>query len=364
MCVRLRRKSQMAICRRHVVPMESGPSSKGTVMNKQTHHAKLILPDTSLWRTLENRLLERIQRAGYTRKFISTTQLGHMGNWYGNRNRTSIIFLGGHSITDTTKKIKYLDQEPYTAGEMAREYASYCADKAEIKLTRQRIRTENAFAPLVFYGPVHKGLYAYVDIRACHWSLFQYGWLDLSYSIGEKTFGTGLVPFCDREEFGLQKEVRNTLFGLFQKVDAWTIQYGKPIDRTMITEYYRPDIAAYTLSTLNGIVKDALKHFPIQGWLTDGAILPYAEANGLIQFLKEEWGITAEIDAYGDTQYLSSNCYSVGPRRTKQFLKSLHAKEYGDPCKTLMPKTDVKYLKETRKWLLHLSESSQNILNI
>lgn len=323
--------------------------------SKRTRHAKLILPETSLWKTLEANFYERAAKSGYQRKFVSTAQLGNMANWYGDRNRNSIVYLGGHSITDTTKKIKYLDQEPYTAGEIAREYARYCAIEAGIPLTRQRLKREDCFAPLVFHGPT-RGLYAYVDIRACHFSLFSPGWLDMSYTPGGNYFGIGSIPFAFPNEFARQKEVRNTLFGLFQKHDAWTIKYGRPTDHTMITEFYRPDVAAYTLHTLNAIVKDALRHFPIQGWLTDGAILPYAEAPGLIEFLDKEWAITAEIDAYGDTQYLSANCYSVGPRRTKQFLKSLHDNEYGDPCKTLMPKIDVKYLKETRKWLLSLSE--------
>ena len=91
-------------------------------------------------------------------------------------NRTHYLSMGSYSVTDMTTQTKWLFQWPYTYGEIAREYLSYCADTAKITLRRQKI-LEVGHAPIYFTGP-SSGNYSYVDISACYFSLYKYLTLD------------------------------------------------------------------------------------------------------------------------------------------------------------------------------------------
>jgi hypothetical protein len=309
----------------------------------------ITLPPNPLYDTLKTNLLEKIKNSKYERRPIPTWPAIFIPN-YVRDNPTHYLSMGSYSVTDMTTQTKWLFQWPYTYGEIAREYLSYCADTAKITLRRQKV-LEVGHAPIYFTGP-SSGNYSYVDISACYFSLYKYLTLDSSFNGSE--IAIGKAPFLDLTDFSKSKKVRNMTFGIMNKRRMTVFTKGGYDQTPSHSEFYRPDISAYVLQTTQAVAKDSIRNFTIHMWLTDAAILPSLQANEFISFLWQEWLLRSRIVAQGSSLLLATARYQVGEKMTRDYTKQTAQK--GGKCHQLIPKIDVKSLKITRNWLVSRSK--------
>jgi hypothetical protein len=314
----------------------------------------ITLPPNKLYDTLKVNLFERLAKSKYQRQPIKTWPAIFVAD-YVRDNPMHTLSIGSFSVTDLTTRTKYLFQWPYTYGEIAREYLAYCANQANIKL-RQQKTVEVGCAPVYFTGP-RRGNYAYVDISACYFSLYKYLTLDANYTAPEISLGR--APFLDLDNFGQSKTIRNMAFGMMNKRRMTVFTKERYNETPSRSEYYRPDIAAYVLQTTQAVAQDSINNFPIHMWLTDAAILPSEQATEFIYFLWKEWHLQSRIVAQGSSHLLATARYKVGEKMTRDYTKQTAQK--AGKCHLLMPKIDVKSLKETRNWLVLHSKLAENI---
>lgn len=297
----------------------------------------IVLPGTPLYQMLAARVLNRT--SNYTRVRIQTEPI----EWIKRISPNSSFIVGSKQLTDTRNKVKYLYQWPFTYAELGSEYLTYCQEDYDLS-NKTFGGSPGPRAPVAFRGPT-KGTFAYVDIQACYFSLYRYITLDAEYS--DTFFCNGNIGFRDCNELYLSKLLRNTVFGLLRKGSRTRYKDNHYTRTNERSNLYHPQIANYVLSTIQAVAQDCWKLFPIQQWLTDAAILPLNHAESLIQYLKEEWNLTAKIEAYGKAYSFAAGSYKIGHKVTSSLMQlsiTSTKLEIFDPV-------SITFLKEIRKEL-------------
>lgn len=300
-----------------------------------------VLPPTPLW----EEIAERIDTKDYIRISIPKTPYRYidedMHNW------PHRLIVGSHHITDKKDRTKYIAQWPYPHGELATEYFYLCIEKSGYKLGKVYGKCTGK-EPIYFTGP-SKGLYAYVDIASCYFSLYRVLTLDLYYDPIGFVVGQGNIPWYSPVEFGLHKPIRNMLFGIMRKTSSTIYVNGSYNEAQSHTPTFRPAITTYVLDTMQAIKQDSLRYFKIHIWLTDAAILPVHQAKAFQEYLVNEWLLNSRLKWSGPASLFCSNCWQVGERITEQ-LKRYTLYE-GKPIDTGHP-VNIPKLKAARKWLM------------
>lgn len=316
----------------------------------------ISLPDNNLYNLLADRTIERLERGTYTRNRIpgkGSISVPVFTHQYLTRYRDNYVACGGFSISDITTQTKYLSQWPYTYGEIAREYLTYCEEQSGINLKPQR-SFSMGHAPIYFTGP-SKGLYAYVDITSCYFSLYKPLTLDCKFH--GSSIAQGQIPFIRTAELNQNKAIRNTVFGIMAKRYMLVAQHKYLTPRDNHSTLFRPAIGAYVYQTTQAVAKESISNFDIHMWLTDAAILPYKEAEQFQQFLRTEWLLDSKIEAWGSSSILATAVYKVGEKMSKDFTRSVPQKR--GKCNTLMQGIDIPSLKKSRQWLMSQYELDQ-----
>ena len=306
----------------------------------------ITLPPTPLWTELENRLQWQIANSEYERVPIDVEPLRFVTGQLKKTNHH--LVLGSFHVTDKTDKIKYLSQWPYTYGEIATEYIALCEETAGQFLRWEPV-IENGKSVIYFTGP-RRGNYAYVDITSCYFSLYSAATFDLRYNRQTSTVSLGRVPLIATSQLRLHKTIRNMIFGIMRKARGVEYLTDKGYTSTDAhSRYYKPDLTAYVLDTVQAIAQEAKQRFHLHMWLTDAAILPMSEAQDFQRFLREEWSLNSEIKYQGPSSLFSSNCFQVGQHVTEQ-LKGFTIQK-GSPINTMEP-VNVPALKFYRRELV------------
>lgn len=305
----------------------------------------IILPPTPLYETLAARLINRHKASDYQRVRIDKEPI----DWIKvNNPRNCSLIVGAKQITDSTNKVKYLYQWPFTFGELAAEYLDYCLEDSEPRISGG---SPGPKAPVAFRGPT-KGNFAYVDIKACYFSL--YSFLNLDTEFGPSYWSFGSTPFLSTTELGLSKRLRNTIFGMVRKAARTRYKNGVYTRTNERSQYYRPMISNYVLSTMQAIAQEAWSLFPIQQWLTDAAILPTVYAPELIEYLWDEWRLVAETQAHGPAYSFATGAYKIGQKVTSNLMELPFT---SDRLNTFEP-VQSQFLKELRKELVQIDNHS------
>ena len=312
----------------------------------------IVLPPTNLYEVLGARLLNKFRNSEFERVRISEEPI----EWIKTNNpRNCSLIVGSKSITDTTNKIKYIYQWPFTYGEVAAEYLAYCIEDYELTVFGG---SPGPRAPVAFRGPT-KGHFAYVDIRACYFSLYRDLSLDTEFST-RGYFNKGTIPFRDTVELKLCKTLRNTVFGLMRKSSRTRFKNGLYTRTSERSQFYRPMVPDYVLSTMQAIAQEAWSFFPIQQWLTDAAIINSVYAPELIEYLAEEWGLEAQVDAQGPSYSFALGAYKIGQKTTSNLLTLPLASS--DKLNTFS-NVPIRFLKELRKESIQIGKSNDQSLH-
>ena len=299
----------------------------------------IVLPPTPLYETLTARVINRYEESKYQRIRIRQEPI----EWIKEINPDSSLIVGAKQLTDSINKVKYLYQWPFTFGELANEYLTYCLE--DFPKFMPQGGSSGPKAPVAFRGPT-KGTYAYVDIQACYFSLYRYITLDSEYC--SNRFRMGNIPFKRSDELFLSKVLRNTVFGLLRKSSRTRYRNGKYTRTTEKSNYHRPMISDYVLSTMQAVAQEAWNLFDIKQWLTDAAIIPLSQAHDLVTYLNLEWNLNAKIESIGPSWSFGSGVYKVGNKVTKG-LGSIPINS--DKLQNFEP-VDILFLKELRKDLV------------
>ena len=299
----------------------------------------IVIPPTPLYELLAARLFNRFRESEYQRVRITEEPI----EWIKRMNpKHCSLIVGSKQITDTTNKVKYLYQWPFSFGELAAEYLDYCLEDSELKPLGG---SPGPKAPVAFRGPT-KGNFAYVDIKACYFTLYSVLSLDFEYSSSYVDLGT--IPFKDTDQLALSKPLRNTVFGMSRKASRTRYKNGTYNRTKERSHYYRPMISNYVLSTMQAVAQEAWSLFPIQQWLTDAAVIPTSYAPELMEYLSEEWNLTSEIQAHGPAYSFAAGVYKIGPKTTSSLA---HLSYTSDVLDTFSPVPTI-FLKDLRKELL------------
>ncbi len=271
----------------------------------------IVLPPTDFYQMLSANLVNRYKASDFERIRISMEPIDWIAQ---NKPRNCSLIVGSKQITDTTNKVKYMYQWPFSYGELAVEYLNHCLIDSEQKPLGG---SPGPKAPVAFRGPT-KGNFAYVDIKACYFSLYRYVNLDLSYC--DSYFDSGSIPFQDTSDLALCKPLRNTLFGILRKASRTRYKNGRYTRTNERSQYYRPMISNYVLSTMQAVAQESWRLFPVQQWLTDAAIIPSSYAPELIEYLAEEWRLDARVQARGPAYSFAAGVYKIGQKVTSNLL--------------------------------------------
>lgn len=308
----------------------------------------IVLPPTTLFDELQTRVRESVEISDNERLPINTNPVNFLKANFRDSDHT--FQLGSYHLLDKTDKVKYLYQWPFTYGEICLEYLRMCEEIAGKQLRWEPALSTNSKASIFFDGP-SRGLYSYVDITSCYYSIYHTCAINLRYNQRRCIVSQGTIPFYLPGEWGMKKETRNMLFGIMRKSHGLEFRNGHFNNTKMHSKYYKPDIVAYVLDTVQAIAQEAIfiKRFPIHIWLTDAAILKTSEARNFQDFLWNEWGLSSKIKWEGPAALFASNCFQIGSRVTEQ-LRSFKIYN-GAPINTIMPQ-NVPKLKKYRRLLL------------
>lgn len=301
----------------------------------------IVIPNTDLYQILAANAVNRSKNSGYQRIRLKEEPREYIRQ-YPHIGKGKSLIVGAFQITDMKDKIKYLYQWPFTYGELASEYLHYCLQ--DIEVTRSVGGSIGPPPPLAFRGST-KGTFAYVDIVACYFSLYRDIAIDTTYT-NTGIYIPGSIPFRDTEQLRLSKTLRNTVFGIMRKNSRTRYSNGKYKSTNERSEFYRPMIVNYVLSTTQAIAQEAWSMFPIQQWLTDAAIINMSYSQDLIDYLKEDWCLDAKIEAYGSSHSMGLGRYKVGAKASSHYSNLPYL---GNGPLEVFPKVPISTLKEIRR---------------
>lgn len=312
----------------------------------------ITIPPTPLWDKLIERVEATAQASNYLRQRIPNHPIIYLHNELAESDHQ--FSLGSFHITDHTDNVKYLYQWPYTWGEFIFDYLLLCEEESGKKFNWIPHSNEKSQSVIYFTG-ASSGLYTYVDITSCYYSLYRSLPLDSRYFRNKTKLAVGEIWLASPDEFGLHKQIRNMTFGLMRKDKTMIYKNQKFSTDNKHGRFYRPDIVAYVLDTVQAIATEAKEKFKIHAWLTDAAILPTSQAAAFQDYLITEWHLDSKQKYHGKAWIFSSNCYIVGPHMTAQFTNlsqklrgfTPHA---GNPISTIIP-VNIERLKKYRHWL-------------
>lgn len=311
----------------------------------------ITLPSTPLYSLLAERILARRENSQYAYQKLEGEL--HPIEWMNLHKPEGFWYVGPDHLTDMRRKIKYLYQWPYTKGEIALEYLHLITDGKELR--RPNGPDENIPAPPVYFTGPRYDHCAYVDISGCYFNLYRPLCLDLLYKSNHGNLETqawyvpGKTPFLYADELGLDKQVRNTVFGIMRKSGQTQYLDGVYKRTKGKTNFFRYCLVKLVMETLQAVANDCISMFPVHMWLTDAAILPYRHAQALMDYLNLEWGLQSRIVAQGQSRLLAFGRYDVGGKQSKNIA--------GRPIaigKDTLRSVDVQYLKHLRRETLDL----------
>lgn len=306
----------------------------------------VTLPPTPLYGMLAERVLAKREQSQYAFRQLPGEQ--HPVEWMAEHRPEGFWYVGPDHLTDMTNKIKYLYQWPYTKGEIALEYLHYISEGHTLR--RPNGPDDQIPAPPTFFTGPRYDHCAYVDIRSCYFNLYTPHTLDLLYKPGG-FFLPGRIRFLNAEELALDKQVRNSVFGIMRKTGQTQYLNGTYKRTKGKTNFFRYCLVKLVLETLQAVARDCIDRFPVHMWLTDAAILPRQHAEDLIAYLRSEWLLESRIVAQGKSHLLAFGRYDVGGKRSKNIA--------GRPIalgQSTLRDVDVPALKEIRR----LSIENQN----
>lgn len=249
--------------------------------------------------------------------------------------------VSDYAITSLKYRSKLLYQYPFTSGEMA---SAYLETLGVNDLPAERLRSVGQ-APLYFQGPT-RGIFGYVDITSCYFSLYRCMTLDMFYS--NQAYRQGNIPFTNTDQLGMHKQIRNNVFGIMQKTNTVWCNNGKWNIKPGGGPIYRPSIVKYIHDTVQAIAQEAVRLFDIRMWLTDAAIVEGHDVQGLQQWLREEWKLESHVETYGDAFLYNQNKYIIDKKIGGNLTEVLKPKK----TNTFYP-VNIQRLKDIRYDVTH-----------
>lgn len=282
-----------------------------------------------LFQTINDRILDNHDNDDYEIIPIKTS----IKTFLNNHEFSNDLKVGNYSATDRKNHKRYVVQIPYTITECAREYIRICEFCAGKKLRAQYSKHKDIVRahPVHYFSGFYEGNLAYIDLKAAYWSILWPTTLDMEYDpINQEIAMNGKIPYVYADQFVICKEIRQLIHSLFnyRTMRVWKWDEKRIRHQFPPSELYRPYNVWYIYDVMNAIVTDVANNFTLLQWLTDAAIVPANQADGLLDFLFEKWILLARIIATGPGMSNQTNMYKVGTKQTAHFDPNIRDNEH------------------------------------
>lgn len=169
---------------------------------------------------------------------------------------------------------------------------------------------------------------AYVDIKACYYTLIEKLW-GIKYARGlwlarDKEIPKWHVPEDFQEILEEYKPIRNAIYGIIRSKNrvVWKYQNGKInfVFQKTKNDLFYPDVPLAIMDITHAIATVAVNLFNAKYVAIDGFILPSQQAENFQAFLAE-YGFKSGIKAEGLAVIKNFYTYAVGEKVSKTFSK-------------------------------------------
>lgn len=318
---------------------------------------------TELHRRLGEEILIRDAETGWTRQ--ATTEPLHL--LPAKLTPTHHWSIATERASDHTARVRYITQRqwPITHSELARAWLHECmaaGGRHKWLCGPRSVPIEAMPTYCLGRGEPPSGVFAYVDITACFWSLYGSTALNLTFDPrGQVTLPTprsrGIWPL-HRSEWGAWKGPRNAAWGSFwPHPHYWAWSGHRQILRACkgSSTLANSSIIAWVIDILHAVATEAIDDFGARAWLTDAAILPSSRAEEWIEHLANRWALPSRVLAAGDSYIWSMGNYAVGDRISRLVAAEMDGHHrLGPPIRGIGTDRVCHFPQARRNWLARM----------
>jgi hypothetical protein len=236
------------------------------------------------------------------------------------------------SLTIKDTKVRKVIGDKVSTGELSRLYLRRIMDngaQAGNSVLAKRVPWRKAAlqfldrGPAYFFGGQCGGPFVLLDIKACYANLYTRLSLDMLYrpDCDPPLIGFGQATFPKSSEWMEAKGPRNALWGTVLSSHGPEWRHGQRVERAYPNSFFAPDMAGLVYDAIHAISAEARTRFGALSWAVDGGIFRPDDAHSFSQWLKETWGLTAEVRAEGPGWMFGATSYQIGGEVTLDVKK-------------------------------------------